>query len=101
MTNEKVGDKSNRGGKREGSGRKAGVPNKLSSTVKDNVIAVFDALGGIDHMATWASENPNNFYNIYAKILPIQQEIGGIDGSSIPLSVGISFVEPGAVSEQT
>ena len=84
---EKVEEVSTKGGKREGSGRKAGVPNKLSSTVKDNVIAVFDALGGIEHMATWAKENPNNFYNIYAKILPIQQEISGADGKDLVIQV--------------
>lgn len=90
---EKVeGNLSNRGGKREGSGRKAGVPNKMSATVKENVISVFDALGGIEHMKEWATENPNNFYNIYAKILPTQTEIGGIDGADIPLSIGIKFV---------
>jgi hypothetical protein len=94
---EKVEDLSktdNRGGKREGSGRKAGVPNKLSSTVKENVIAVFDGIGGVEHMKQWAIDNPNNFYNIYAKILPTQTEIGGIDGSDLPISIGIRFVEP-------
>jgi hypothetical protein len=97
MENNKDFDKieggfSKRGGKREGSGRKAGVPNKISATVKENVISVFEALGGIDHMKEWATENPNNFYNIYAKILPTQTEISGVDGSDIPLSIGIRFV---------
>jgi hypothetical protein len=85
---------SSHGGKRPGSGRKAGVPNKLSATAKQNVIEVFEQLGGVDHMKQWAIDNPNNFYNIYAKILPTQTEIGGIDGSDLPLSIGIRFVEP-------
>ena len=84
----------NRGGRREGSGRKPGVPNKLSSTAKQNVIDVFEQLGGVEHMTKWAQENPNNFYNIYSKIMPTQTEIGGIDGSDLPLSIGIRFVEP-------
>ena len=84
---EKVEEVSTKGGKREGSGRKAGVPNKLSSTVKDNVIAVFDAIGGIGHMKVWAIDNPTNFYNIYAKILPIQQEISGADGNDIVIQI--------------
>jgi hypothetical protein len=94
---EKVEDLSKtetRGGKREGSGRKAGVPNKLSSTVKENVIAVFDGIGGVEHMKQWAIDNPNNFYNIYAKILPTQTEIGGLDGADLPFSIGLRFVEP-------
>ena len=90
--NEKIEGKSKRGGKREGSGRKAGVPNKLSSTVKENVIEVFELIGGINTMSIWAKENPNQFYNIYAKILPMQTEISGVDGSAIPLNIGIDFV---------
>ena len=89
---EKVEGKSKRGGKREGSGRKPGVPNKLSSTVKENVIEVFNLIGGVEQMSIWAAQNPNQFYNIYAKILPMQTEISGADGSPIPLSIGIDFV---------
>ena len=85
---------SKHGGRREGSGRKPGVPNKLSATVKQNVIEVFEQLGGIEHMKQWAIDNPNNFYNIYAKILPTQTEIGGIDGSELPIGIGITFVKP-------
>jgi hypothetical protein len=84
---EKVEEISNRGGKREGSGRKAGVPNKISTTVKENVIAVFEELGGIKHMTEWAKENPNNYYNIYAKILPTQAEVSGTDGQEIVIKV--------------
>ena len=84
----------NRGGRREGSGRKPGVPNKLSATAKQNVIDVFQNLGGVEHMTKWAQENPNNFYNIYAKIMPTQTEIGGIDGSELPIGIGITFVKP-------
>lgn len=97
---EKVEEKSSHGGKREGSGRKPGTPNKLSMTVKQNVISVFDAIGGTDHMTQWALDNPNQFYAIYAKLMPTQQEITGADGEALPLSIGISFVKPdSSVSE--
>jgi hypothetical protein len=85
---------SKHGGRREGSGRKPGVPNKMSATVKQNVIEVFEQLGGIEHMKQWAMDNPNNFYNIYAKILPTQTEISGADGSALPIGIGITFVKP-------
>ena len=85
---------SKHGGRREGSGRKPGVPNKLSATVKQNVIEVFEQLGGIEHMKQWAIDNPNNFYNIYAKILPTQTELSGPDGSDLPQGIGILFVKP-------
>jgi hypothetical protein len=92
---EKIGENlSTHGGKRPGSGRKAGVPNKISGTVKQNVLDVFQNLGGIEHMTAWALENPNQFYNIYAKILPTQTELSGPDGSELPLGIGITFVKP-------
>jgi hypothetical protein len=84
---EKVEEISNRGGKREGSGRKPGVPNKISATVKDNVIAVFEGIGGVEHMKVWAVDNPNNFYNIYAKILPIQTELSGAEGKDLVINI--------------
>jgi hypothetical protein len=91
---ENVEEISSHGGKRPGSGRKAGTPNKMSATVKENVIAVFDGIGGVEHMKQWAIDNPNNFYNIYAKILPTQTEISGADGSALPIGIGITFVKP-------
>jgi hypothetical protein len=68
---EKLSIKS-KGGKREGAGRKKGIPNKLSTTVKDNIISVFDGIGGIKTMQAWAKKNPSHFYNLYAKLLPLQ-----------------------------
>lgn len=69
---EKQSNNSNRGGKREGAGRPAGVPNKMSTSVKENVIEVFDAIGGVKEMAVWAKDNKTQFYNLYAKLLPHQ-----------------------------
>jgi hypothetical protein len=70
---EKQSKHSSYGGKREGAGRKPGVPNKLSASVKDNVIAVFNDLNGdnLGHMKDWAMENPTQFYNLYGKLLPV------------------------------
>lgn len=87
-------EKKQHGGRREGSGRKPGSPNKISATVKQNVINVFDRLGGEDHMTMWAAENPNQFYNIYAKLMPTQSELGTIDGQNSPLNVTLNFVKP-------
>ena len=58
-------------------GRKAGTPNKLSLTVKENVIAVFDKLGGNEGMATWAEDNRTEFFKIYAKLLPTDLNVAG------------------------
>jgi hypothetical protein len=69
---EKQSNKSNRGGKRNGAGRPAGAPNKLSAAVKDNIIEVFERIGGVESMAAWATENQTQFFNLYAKLLPLQ-----------------------------
>lgn len=94
-------EKKQHGGRREGSGRKPGSPNKISSTVKQNVINVFDRLGGEDHMVNWAIENPNQFYNIYAKLMPTQSELGTIDGQDSPLNVTLNFVKPNDDRDQS
>jgi hypothetical protein len=76
-------------------GRVAGTPNKLSATVKDNVISVFNDIGGTEHMKTWAMDNPNQFYNIYAKLLPI--DITG----ELDHNLKISKIEIEIVDSQT
>ena len=68
-------------------GRTAGTPNKVTATVKDNIIAVFNRLEGTAGMAKWAMENQTQFYQIYAKLLPV--DLNG----SIDHNVSISKIE--------
>jgi len=86
-TENKTGDKprpQNKNLKRGGSpGRPKGQPNKISSLAKDNIIAVFDKLGGVDKMVVWAEEHQTDFYRIYARLMPIQVEGTGEDGAVI------------------
>jgi hypothetical protein len=67
---------------RKTGGRQKGTPNKLSVAAKDNFISVFEELNGeeLTHMKTWAAENPNQFYALYAKLLPLQLNGSGEDG---------------------
>lgn len=76
-------------------GRAKGTPNKISGTVKDNVIAVFDELGGVDGMRAWASENQTDYYRIYSKLLPNAHE-GTEDGPPIKTIAGleVTLVRP-------
>ena len=62
------------GGKREGAGRKKGVPNKLSGSVKQNIVGVFDRIGGREKMAKWAEENQTDFYRLYGRLAPTEIE---------------------------
>lgn len=60
-----------RGGKREGSGRKKGTPNKVTAKVKESIIAAFDELGGKDYLIGIARENPQVFCMLLGKVLPL------------------------------
>jgi hypothetical protein len=65
-----------------GKGRKKGVPNKSTATMKAAIQAVYDKLQ-IDtgeahgHFIGWAEENPTEFYKIASKLLPLQVEVDG------------------------
>lgn len=61
-----------KGGKREGAGRKAGTPNKLTTEVKEMILAALDRAGGIEYLTTQAHENPNAFLSLIGKVLPLQ-----------------------------
>ncbi len=62
------------GGKTKGAGRKKGVPNQLSGSVKQNIVGVFDKIGGRDKMAKWAEENQTDFYRLYGRLAPTEIE---------------------------
>jgi hypothetical protein len=55
-------------------GRKAGVPNSLTRTVKERVLEVFNELQEDPkvNMVTWAKNEPTEFYKIAAKLIPAE-----------------------------
>ena len=77
-------------------GRKKGSRNKITATIKESVLQVFEALDGIDGMAAWARENRTEFYRIAARLIPTEQQITGAGGKA--LSVRVSFVAPSLLS---
>lgn len=52
--------------------RPAGTPNKIGRAVKENVIAVFERIGGLANMAKWAAANESEFYRLYARLMPTE-----------------------------
>lgn len=92
---EKVEGKSKRGGKRAGSGRKKGVPNKFSGTVKQQVLDTFMAIGGAEAMATWAGANKTEFYKLFGKLLPRPVEVMGEGGGPLQTEIAIKLVRGG------
>lgn len=65
---------------RAGPGRPKGSQNKLSRVAKENIEAVFEAMGGIDQMTAWAAGNPTEFYRIYSKLVAVRVEGPGPNG---------------------
>jgi hypothetical protein len=44
--------------------------------VKENIVAVFDELGGLEEMVNWAKSDPKHqteFYRFYSRLAPIEQ----------------------------
>lgn len=78
-----------RGGKREGAGRKPGIPNELSGTVKAMISNAAIDMGGKDRLVSWAKEEKQNerifWKDIWPKLLPFQ--VSGDGGGSIKISV--------------
>lgn len=70
-------------------GRVKGTPNKVTTTAKENILAVFTRLGGTAQMAAWARENQTEFYKIYARLVPTETHLANPDGT--PLSVNVTF----------
>lgn len=65
---------------RMGKGRPKGALNKSSKEVKDNLLEVFERIGGVEGMAKWAMRNKTEFYKLYSKLLPIQLQGNGENG---------------------
>lgn len=58
-------------------GRAKGTPNKVTATVKDNILAVFNRLKGTEGMAQWARENQTEFYKLYGRLIPTETKLTG------------------------
>jgi hypothetical protein len=66
-------------------GKPKGTPNKLSASVKANIAQVFENLGGVVGMTKWAKANPDEFYKIYPRLLPL--EVSGEEGAGITVVI--------------
>lgn len=60
-------------------GRPAGVPNKTTAIVKEDVLEVYHRLGGVDGLEKWARMSQRNLTMFYgwmmSKLLPAAQDI--------------------------
>jgi hypothetical protein len=61
-----------RGGKRPGSRRKKGVPNKVTAEVREAILKAFDLAGGVEYLCAVAREDPKAFCALLGKLIPGQ-----------------------------
>ena len=79
-------------------GRPKGAKNRLGRTVRENVVAVFNRLGGTAGMAEWARDNQSEFYRIYARLIPIEAAVN-VDMSHSIISI-LSALPPLVAPEE-
>lgn len=65
------------------SGRRKGVPNKLTASAKEAFQFAFQKLGGGEALATWAAENTTDFYKLFARLIPTETQVTGKDGERL------------------
>ena len=76
-------DSKRRVGGNAGKGRKKGVPNRLTKSAKEAFACAFTGLGGARRLQAWAEENQTEFYRLYARLIPVEQQVTGADGSPL------------------
>lgn len=82
-----------KGIKPPGSGRKKGVPNKLTACSRAAMMEAFDKLGGVDALLGWANENTTDFYKLWGKTIPTA--IAGDKENPLEIKViEIKFIGP-------
>lgn len=80
-----------------GPGRPKGLQNKTTSTMKQAIAAVYDALQKGQkvehgHFIEWAKKHPTEFYKIASKLLPLQIS-GDDEGGPVQAAISIAFVK--------
>lgn len=54
------------------SGRKRGVPTKMTMDVKEQILQVYHGIGGRVNFTRWAKDNETDFYKMFASLVPKQ-----------------------------
>ena len=80
-----------KGGYIPGSGRKPGVPNKITTDLKAMILGALDKAGGIDYLHAQAQKNPGPFMTLIGKVLPMQ--VTGDGGGPVMVITGVVRAE--------
>jgi hypothetical protein len=66
-----------------GPGRPKGIPNKLTTQVKEAMELAFEGLGSVDELIEWGKTNRTEFYKLWIRLLPAKIEATGKDGEAL------------------
>lgn len=70
-----------------GKGRKKGVPNKITASVKQALTEAFERLGGVPALVSWGERNPDGFYGLWGRLAPREVEMSGPEGAALVIKV--------------
>jgi hypothetical protein len=73
-----------------GKGRRAGVPNKITTELKDMILSALEGAGGVEYLKARALDTPGPFLALVGKVLPLQ--VTGGDGKPLIPPGGVTFV---------
>jgi len=76
------------------SGRRRGVPNKTSATVKEAILKALDTVGGHQYLVMLAVKEPKTFATLLGRVLPLQAQITGADGGPVITEIRRTIVKP-------
>jgi hypothetical protein len=78
-------------------GRPKGVPNKMTTEVKQMILDALEGAGGVDYLIEKAKSHPQAFLALVGKVLPLQVNGAGENGEHlVNASITVSFVAPDA-----
>jgi hypothetical protein len=76
------------------SGRKKGVPNKVTQSIRQMIEQALDKAGGTQYLLAQSKENPVAFMGLVGKVLPVQLQQQHSGAINITIQTGIGRPEP-------
>ena len=73
-----------------GPGRPKGVPNKVTTALKDMILQALDEKGGVQYLVEQAGTNPTAFLSLIGKVLPTT--LAGDANQPIHFAIGLPWL---------